>query len=167
MKIELIREQWTQYQHLVSSENVAKLLAPPESMLIENIERIVPNIELATDGPVVRSILFFSESYIVEVQLGDGKQDFDVALKNTVGNYRVSLGHHEVIRNAVAIEQAKTKGEPLPDPEKFVYQMGTIQLRHSAINCVTTISYFGNNLKEWIKAVTSAVPIEILKRSSL
>lgn len=122
MDIKLIREQWADYEKLVSSGTIQEALALPQNLLDEQIDAILPNIELAVDGPVVRSLIFFSSTYIGEVRLATEQAEFDVALRNSVADYRMSVGQHEIIRNAAAIEQAKSKGEETPAPEKTVYK---------------------------------------------
>jgi hypothetical protein len=165
MDIKLINEQWRDYETLVSSKTIQEVLALPEHFLGEQIDTILPNIELAVDGPVVRGLVFLSATYIGEVRLAAGEQDFDVALRDLVANYRVKVGQHEIIRNAAAIEQARSKGEEPPAPEKTVYQTATIKLHHSIFTGVTTINYFGDKRDKWLEKIKSNIPIEVLKRS--
>ena len=167
MQIELIRKQWSRYENLVSSETVAQAMSNPQRMLKEEIEYIIPNIELASDGPVVRAIFMFTANYIGEARLSEGSEYFDVMLKNTVVNYRVSLGRHEVIRNAAAIEAAKAKNEVPPAPYKVVYQKAEVVLSHSYSNFTSEINYFGNDLDAWVESVESVIPVSILKVSSV
>jgi hypothetical protein len=166
MDIKLIREQWADYEKLVSSGTIQQALALPQDLLDEQIDAILPNIELAADGPVVRSLIFFSATYIGEVRLAAGQEDFDVALRDSVANYRINVGQHEVIRNTAAIEQAKSKGEQPPAPEKTVYQKATVKLQHSVFGLITIINYFGENRDDWLKKINTNIPIEILKRST-
>lgn len=165
MKIEIIRKQWAQYESLYSIEAVLKDMVLPESVLCEEIENLVPNIELASDGPVIRSIFFFSKSYLGELHLAAKNQEFDVAVKNSILNYRIIVGQHEVLRNAVAIEQATTKGEPTPEPDKITYEMGKVKLNHLSMNLVSEINYFGSKREEWFKTIIAAMPLEVLKYS--
>jgi hypothetical protein len=165
MDIKSIREQWTDYEKLVSPETIQQALAFPQELLDEQIETLLPNIELAADGPIVRSVIFFSETYIGEARLTAGQQDFDLAVRNSIANYRVSIGQYEVIRNAAAIEQAKAKSEQPPAPEKTVYEKATVSLQHSIFGLITTINYFGEKRDDWLKKVKSNIPIGILKRS--
>lgn len=165
MKIELLREQWTAYQNLVSADRIHETLRLPQGMLDEEIENVLPNIELGADGPVVRSVIFFSATYIGEARLMAGQDDFDLALRTSIANYRVDVGQHEIIRNAAAIEQAKAKNEQPPSPEKTVYQKATITLQHSIFGLITKINYFGEKRDDWLKTIKSNIPIEILKRS--
>jgi hypothetical protein len=164
MKIELLRKQWGEYQNLVPTERIAEALQQPQILLDEEIENVLPNITLGTDGPIVQSIIFFSATYIGEARLIDGQEHFDVAIRNTVANYRIQLGRHEIVRNAAAIEAAKAKGEALPAADKATYETAVIILRHS-IALVTEINYFGQNRSEWLKRVNALIPVQILKWS--
>src|SRR5687767_14453636 len=107
MDIDSLRSQWVPYEQLVSSDVIAETLKMPQRLLPEKIDRITPNIELDSDGPVIRGVFVFTDSYMAEIRLEEQGEDFDAVLKNTVSNYRLQLGQHEVIRNAAAIEAAK------------------------------------------------------------
>jgi hypothetical protein len=96
----------------------------------------------------------------------DGEEHFDIGLRDSVANYRLQIGRHEVVRNTAAIEAAKAKGEQPPGPEKIVYQKAVVTLQHTAFGLVSAINYFGDNRDEWLKSVKANIPIEVLKRSS-
>ena len=168
MNIKLIREQWAVYEALVSFETIQRALTRPQSLLDEEIEVILPNIELAADGPVVRSLILLSRSYIGEVRLTGELEDFDFGLRTLLGNYRVSIGQHEVVRNAAEIEQAKSRGEEPPSQEKTVYQTATVTLLHTmfVMGMTTKMSYFGDKRDEWLKRIKTNIPVDTLKRNT-
>lgn len=142
-------------------------VAKVESLMDEKVDTIVPNIQLGTDGPVVQSFIFFSPTYIGEVRLIQGQHDFDIAIKESIANYRINIGEHHIVRNAAAIEQAKGKGEEPPAEDKTIYQKATVTLHHGAIGLITIINYFGDQRDRWLEKVTTTLPIKVLKSSRL
>jgi hypothetical protein len=165
MNTKMINEQWTPYQDLVSFTRIQEALRRPEAVLDEEIEAILPNIVLGTDGPIVQSVIFLSKTYIGEARLMDAEENFDIGLRDSVENYRFQIGQHEVVRNTAAIESAKAKGEQPPEPEKIVYQKAVITLQHTALGMLTAINYFGDKREEWLESVKVNMPVEVLKRS--
>jgi hypothetical protein len=166
MNTELVSEQWAPYRGLVPDARIREALLLPQGVMDEQIEAIVPNIVLGTDGPVVESIIFFSTTYIGEARLVDREEHFDIGLKDSVANYRLQIGRHEIVRNTAAIDAAKAKGEQPPEPEKIVYQKAVLTLQHTRVGLVSTINYFGDNRDAWLESVKANVPVEVLKRSS-
>jgi len=166
MNTKSLNEQWVYYQNLVPASRINEALRLPEGVLDEQIETILPNIVMGTDGPVVQSIIFFSKTYIGEARLMDSEDYFDVGLRDSVANYRLQIGRHEVVRNTAAIEAAKAKGEQPPEPEKIVYEKAVLTLQHTIFGLISTINYFGNNRDEWLKSVKTKIPIDVLKRST-
>lgn len=160
-----LREQWRDYDKLVSTKTIESALARPQRLIQEEIEVIFPNIELGADAPVVRSIIFLSHSYLGEARLAEGKEEFDMLLRTQISNYRISIGQHEIIRNAAAIEQARSKGQEAPSPDKMVYQTATVSLFHSVggLPFATKINYFGNKCDEWLQRITDSIPVAMLK----
>jgi hypothetical protein len=165
MDIKQIQQQWADYEKLVPSKTIEASVVEVETLMDEQIDAILPNIELGTDGPIVQSFIFFSPSYIGEARLTKGQQDFDVAIRESIANYRVSIGEHQIVRNAAAIEQAKAKGEEPPAQEKTVYQKATVTLQHTIFGLVTKTNYFGDQRDRWLEKVTTAIPIKTLKSS--
>jgi hypothetical protein len=165
MDIKQIQQQWTDYEKLVPSKTIEPLVVKAETFMDEKIDTIIPNIELGTDGPVVQSFVFFSPTYIGEARLIQGQHDFDVAIKESIGNYRINIGEHQIIRNVAAIEQAKGKGEEPPAEEKTVYQKATVTLHHTIVALITTLNYFGDQRDRWLEKVIRTIPVKILKSS--
>lgn len=169
MERKILNEQWHNYASLVSVDIIEKALSRPTRLMKEPITAVLPNIELGADSPVIRSVVFLSESYIGEAILAEGIEEFDLALRSVIANYRFNIGTHEVIRNAAAIEQAKSKSEKPPPADKLVYETATITLRHSysSLGLATKLNYFGDKREEWLKHVIAHIPVDILKGALL
>lgn len=164
--LESLSSDWTDYESLVPLKVLIKKLARPSEFWPEKIQRAVPSIELAADGPVVASVFVFGTEYIGEVRLRTTNDEFDFILKNTIGHYRVELGAHRVVRNAAAIESAKNKQEEPPRPDVVTYETATITLLHNVQRAASILSYFGDRRNEWMHHVKAVLPVTVLKDAS-
>ena len=163
MQLQPIRQQWANFEKLMPFEKVKDKLTLPMKFLAEEITHIIPNIELAEDGPVVKSLICLTSSYVGEIRFLDSSEHFDFALKNTIVNYRIELGDHTIVKNSIAIEQAKQKETPPPEPDKVVFQKAEVTLLHQfGTSFATTLNYFGNERDSWLESILLAVPLRIL-----
>lgn len=166
MELKQIQTLWERYENLVSSETIAQILIRPQQFLDESIDCIIPNITLASDGPIVSGVFLFTAQYLCEARLTGNTEEFDVMLKNTIYNIRIKLGIHEVIRNAAAIEVAKSQKQELPAPEKVIYQNAEVHISHFYQSMHSQLNYFGQARDLWLATVRSALPVTILGASS-
>jgi hypothetical protein len=157
-------ETWLPYESLMSIDAISARILLPSELLKEEIEHLVPSIELGIDGPIIKSLLFVTKNYMCEIRCSGANEDFDFALRGCVENYRVNFGRYEVSKaSAVASTQPPGTVEPQQPVEKIIYETAEITLLHTlGLGLRTSIFYAGTNRNQWFSLVKSAFPPSLI-----
>jgi hypothetical protein len=166
---EFIKKEWSAYENLISFAKLEDSISRPCKYIEQELRFLIPSIELAADGPVVRTVFLFTDDYLSEVRLSENSETFDFTLLRTVVNYRIELGSHEV--KPPEVKQVETPGADKPKTdgnvkprEAIIYQTAKILLSHFESGGIqSAIEYVGNNRENWLSTVLRALPVNILK----
>jgi len=81
-----------------------------------------------------------------------------------LGSYEVKPAEAKQPENSGGSEPKPVEGVKPREP--IIYQTGRVQLSHFGAGLITSeIQYVGNDRESWLKAVSQALPINILKLS--
>jgi len=128
----------------------------------QEIHHLIPSIQLAGGGPVIKSVFFVTEAYLGEVRMVGRGEDFDFTHLRPIENFRVRLGTHEIARQQPPPEPASPGSASIaPVVEKIVYDTASIQLNHNP-GLQSDISYVGNGREHWLSLVRRAFPLSLL-----
>jgi hypothetical protein len=165
MNTAFLKEKWAPNEHLVSFGTLMRLISRPCEYLQQEPSALIPSIQLGTDGPVLKGVVLLTDDYICEARLSESAESFDAALFNTVMNYRVDIGTHEIKPpEPPANNDPQAEKQPVP-AKKVVYQTAQIVLVHTTFPMRTEMHYVGNDRETWLRNVRDALPVEILKKS--
>jgi len=139
-----ISEALKQFTKFISYDSLTKAASLPQSLFPEEIDYVIPNIVLGTDGPFLNSLFFVSESYICEVRLAEKNQEFDFAPMKSVYNYRVNLS---------------TQLLKVTDETDVSYDTASVKFMHVG-GLETNIAYVGEERESWLKHVFDALPLD-------
>jgi hypothetical protein len=130
-------------------EKLLKIVSAPTQVMPEPIMAVLPSITLAGDGPVLTGLLLVSKSCIcdTQIQLAEGRSDFDIIGKSSIRDYRFTLWNYEF-----------KEGEVI----KASYELANITLAHNLNNLHTKLTYAGNDRSGWLKQVAEAIPIRLV-----
>ena len=116
----------------------------------ESFHSALPSIALSNDGQTLQSLLLISDNYLCEVQfqlIGDGITSvFDFAFRKSIRNYRIELWKQNVKEGEVV---------------KASFDVAKVTLVHD-LRLTTTLNYAGNERDEWLRDVTTTLPIATL-----
>ena len=129
----------------------AKLLLKLESPMA------IESYTMSPDGPMVTSVFIVNDMYICEVRLTTKDFEFDATSINELINYRVKFGEvakPEIDASSIGLEQSQAN---LNSSVKFV----EVSLRHTD-TLLTKVSYFGEDVDDWLAFFLKAVPKEVL-----
>lgn len=120
--------------------------------LPEEVEHVVPSIQLGKDGITLSSLLLVTNKYVCEVRLSEGKSvcDFDYMAKNTIYNYRMRTWTHEIKEGEVV---------------KASFEIAEVNMQHEGSGNLKTQLFFAGNAEgreAWLLDLTKAIPIEIV-----
>jgi hypothetical protein len=143
MTIETQLEKLTTFFPL---DRLKELLKAPLHFMPEPPNNVVPSLELAGDGRVVRRLILISERYLCEVHLGASPFAFDYIDKATVKSYRFRLWTHE-------IKEGETS--------KQVYHLAQVDWVHTHFGYVTQLSFVGSleERDEWLANMIRSMPV--------
>lgn len=137
------------YSQFMKVDDLLAKVQIPLALLTEEPEAIIPSLELAADGVALKGLLLVTKSYLGDVRVDQlpSHSEFDFVAKNTIVNYRLSMWTHEI-----------KDGETV----KESFEIGQVQLLHRRPQLATVISYAGKYRGEWLKRLTTAIPIQCL-----
>ena len=139
-----VREELGKYANFLPLETLVEAVRLPMKICPEEPRRILPSIEMKSDGPALSALFIITESYICEVGLSRKPLEFDFAPLQTIKDYRVQFATHTV-----------TKEGSSPT----AYQIARVIFRHNFGDVATMISYVGSAREEWIETVAQAIPL--------
>lgn len=128
-----------------------------EAMTLLKIESgtALDSYEMSPDGPILSSIYVFNVSYIVEINMVAKHLSFDASCVSKMINYRVIFGEHGIEPVIPNGSDPKTS-IPISDSPKIT-KFVQLLVRHTD-TLTTQLSYFGNDLDEWLKFAFDAYP---------
>jgi hypothetical protein len=148
MKTEELERQWRDYSSLMPAEDVGMLLSPVEKFCGEPAKLLLPSTNMGTEGPVLKSILVATESFLSEVQAAAKPihAHFDLIDRRICVRIEVTV-HHFV--------RAQQEGPAISIP--FIKFDVTHDIRGS-----TTATFIGDDWERWLEHAKEIFPVKRL-----
>jgi hypothetical protein len=138
-------EALKEFAHFVPLERLETALQHVRAFCTEDIEHMIPCIQMGAEGPFLHSLILITASYLSEVHLMSPGWPFDFVRLQTVICYRVSLDEQVIKTN---------------EEKEIRYETASIQFQHAGTDLLrTTISYAGFNRDEWLARIRAALPL--------
>ncbi|SRR6266849_280069 len=141
------KNRWAPFGSLKAFPELETMLAPSLFFCEEDVELIVPSIELAGEGPILRSVFYVTKHLLTEVRQ-DG--DFDFIGRGSTFDLRVQLSSQEV---------------KAADGSSTTYETAFVSLRAINPSFGSNIFYVGHERATWLALIKNAFPLALLQHT--
>lgn len=142
-----VLDRWSDYEQLMSREELLAVVEEPLKLAREAVTEILPGISVGASGLQVSSVFLRTQTYWIEVGLARGEFDF-IRAGSEYFDYRFKFGEAEVAS---------------PSGEMTRYQTAVVHIQYKA-GMVNLLSYVGDQREKWLTSVLSAFPLGDLAR---
>lgn len=146
---EKIISQWVPYEGCLPAATLESLLTRPINLCEEAPEILIPSLRLATDRVVVSSIFVFTNSFMLEVEVGGRR--FDIISRKSVLRFDFNFG------DLTISEEGKTP---------VVWAHARVEIGHGGI-LTSVLEHVGRGQEEWLAALKLALPFRLLGPSKI
>lgn len=131
------------------------------ALLKLNDGKVIDSHIMSPNGPTLQSVFVVSEMYFVEIRMGGKHLAFDLSHTRNLINYRVTFDEHgqtsEQATSALKSPSTTESAAPLAAEIQKLTKFVTVTLRHTD-TLSSGMSYFGDDIKEWLDYVLDAFP---------
>jgi hypothetical protein len=144
-----LADQLELFGSLMPLEKLRPLTKRPVALLSEEVEAVVPSIEMRQDGPLLSNLYLVTAHFLCEVRVDVPGENFDFVSLQSISHYRVELWEHQ------------TKDA---DGNTTRFELARIELMHGSVGepFRSELSYAGTERDAWLKLVTEAIPVQLV-----